>query len=201
MTMKTQFILLALVMGCAMCPQPGFGASYGPTSLTSDAGRRFVGDQLKAFDVNNDVIGGTSEGWITLQNTEKLPFRLTGDVWLAGPPQKIPFPSDMPDGVGFFIRQQDGMHRYSVTPDRLLVKRLRYDGILAKTIVTVHSFGTPRHRTWIPFTLEAREEKIVFRTGEKVGTIKGPLDMEGSNMIALGKGSKLRNLRLELLSK
>lgn len=195
-------IILSLASACAGCTTTNEKAQPAQSVLlTSPAGERFVGQQLKPFQVSDNIIGGSYEGWITLYNTEGVPFRLTGEVWLDGPPKNIPYPSDMPDGLGIFVRAKDGRHRYSLTPDRVLVKRRHHGGVLESTIAQVGAFKPPTHRFWTRFCVDATAERIQFTVEDQTVAIKGPIDMDGSNQIALGMGSKLRNLRLELLAK
>jgi hypothetical protein len=65
--------------------------------------------------------------------------------------------------------------------------------------LTVASFTAPEARVWIPFTVDASAEKIVFQIGKQTGTIPGPVDMDGANKVCLAPGTMLRNLRLEII--
>jgi hypothetical protein len=183
--------------------------SCGMRHATTEACRAFAdnanfpggkepGSQQSKPLLATNTVAPADDVWLTLENTEGAPFRFKGDVWLEGPPKTIAYPSDMPDGMGIFIRAKDGLHRYSLTPDRVLVKRRHHEGILERTIAQVAAFQPPPRHQWIPFVVDATASRIEFTVQGQTATIKGPIDMDGANQIALAKGSKLRNLSITI---
>ena len=67
-------------------------------------------------------------------------------------------------------------------------------------IEKVASFKQPVYGKWLPFELEATAERIAFRIADQSGTIDGPIDMDGRNWIGLATGSKLKDVRIEVIS-
>lgn len=158
-----------------------------------------MGDQLQAFAVDPDgVISSPEPAWISLYYTEGKPFRLSGEVWLGGKSEKLLFPGDLPDGFALFIREWDGMQRYSFTSRGASVKRRKHRGEREEGIVSVARFEEPRLGRWTPFTFEANWDEIRFSFGGALAVIEGPLDMDGANKIVIAPGTKLRKLRLGL---
>ncbi len=169
--------------------------------LVSPEGRHYLGDQLGNFTVDQEgVIGATNTAWFSLYYTEGKPFRLSGEVWLADPSARARV-QDLPDGFALFIREWDSLHRYSLTTRSVEVKRRLRGGLAENAIIPVASFKPPAFETWIPFTVEVSGEGLGFRIGEQSGTIPGPLDVDGANKIALTAGTRLRNVRLEMLAR
>jgi hypothetical protein len=168
--------------------------------ITSKEGQQIVGDQLQQFKVEADgVLTSTNDSWVSLNNTVGKDFRLSGEVWLAGPSTTMDFPEDTPDGFAVYLREWDGLHRYAATTRSILVKRRNWSVGKAEGISEVTQFQEPPLQTWIPFAVEASSEQIVFRVGNQSGTIPGPLDLDGANKIALAPGTKVRNVSVQVL--
>ena len=92
--------------------------------IMSKEGQQIVGDQLQQFKVEADgVVTSTDDSWISLNNTIGKGFRLSGEVWLAGPSTTMDYPEDTPDGFAVYLREWDGMHRYAATTRSMQVKR------------------------------------------------------------------------------
>jgi hypothetical protein len=158
-----------------------------------------VGDQLRWFFVDPDGVITTSKAaWICLHNTEGKPFRLQGRVWLAGPFQEMLFPGDLPDGFALFVREWDGLQRYSLTSRGADVKRRLYRGEKLTDIVNITRFDEPTLGKWTPFNLDANWDRILFSFADQSVTMEGPLDMDGANKIAIAPGTRLRDLRIEV---
>jgi hypothetical protein len=105
----------------------------------------------------------------------------------------------LPDGFALWLREINGTHRYELNSRLLRVKRRPNQGSLETNIVKIAGFRIPSPGQWISFSVEATAEQIAFRFGDQSGVIRGPLDMDGSNKIALASGSHVRDLRLELI--
>ena len=136
---------------------------------------------------------------IKLKQTEGKSFTLSGEVWLDGPSPRMRYPTDAPAGFGLYLREIDGLHRYQASSSLLRVKRRLLGGVLQKSIVHVAALPDPTLHTWIGFTLVATPEQIHFSFGGNEGEIRGPLNTDGSNVIALVAGTHLRNVRLEVV--
>jgi len=136
---------------------------------------------------------------IKLNGTENKPFKLSGEVWLDGSSPRLRYPTDEPSGFGLFLREIDGLHRYQVNDSLLLVKRRLLEGMPLDKIVHVSAFPNFPLRTWTPFSLEATGDRITFSFGGYQREIRGPLNVDGTNEIALVAGTKLRSMRLEIL--
>ncbi len=169
--------------------------------ITSKEGQRIVGDQLKQFEVEADgAIGATKDSWIGLNSTMGQGFIVTGQVWLGGPSRTLEYPEDTPDGFAIYIREWDGLHRYSVTSRYMQVKRRKWSGGLPEDgILHVIQFTEPPLGTWLPFRLEATQQQILFQIGNQQGRITGPLELDGANKIALVPGSKVKDVSVEIL--
>jgi hypothetical protein len=168
--------------------------------LDSAPGKKFVGDQLRAFSVEPDgAICSVRDAQINLYYTEGAPFRLSGKVWLAGPSKTLDHPGDLPDGLALFLREWDSLHRYSLTSRSLTVKRRLLEGVRERKITEVAAFEAPANGQWISFTVEATPEQITYRFGQFSAVIKGPLDMDGANKIVLAPGAKIKDVQLEIL--
>jgi hypothetical protein len=179
----------------ASAPMPGQSVL-----ITSKEGQQIVGDQLQQFKLEADgALTSTNDSWIGLNNTIGKNFRLSGEVWLAGPSTTMDYPEDTPDGFAVYLREWDGMHRYAATTRSMLVKRRNWSVGKAQGISEVTRFQEPPLQTWIPFTVEATSEQIVFRVGNQGATIPGPLDEDGANKIAVAPGTKIRNVSVQLL--
>ena len=180
---------------------PDKPVSGQPVLLTSQQGRRYVGDQLKLFDVDAEgAIGTSKDAWLSLHNTECKAFRLTGQVWAGGPSPTLAYPEDLPDGFALYIREWDGLHRYAATTQSILVKRRRWAGNPQENdIVEVAHFQEPPQAAWIPFSLEVTADRISFQIGTQTGVIAGPLDSDGANKIALAPGSKVKDVTVQIL--
>ncbi len=174
-------------------------AKAGSVSLAAPEGRRYIGEQLQFFLVDEEgVLSVTNPAFITLYYTEGRAFRLTGEIWLSVLEGRAPIP-DLPDGFALFIREWDNLHRYSLRTRSLEVKRRQRGGVLENGIKQVVSFPPPVFGVWIPFTAEVSTERISFQIGDQSGAIEGPLDLDGANKVALAPGTKLKDLRLEIL--
>ncbi len=136
---------------------------------------------------------------IKLNQTENKSFMLNGEVWLDGPSPTEKFPTDRPDGLGLFLRQVDGLHRYQVDSRLLRDKRRLLGGLAQMGIVHLAQLPPSPLHQWIPFSLVATAENITFTFGDYTGEIRGPLDTNGSNEIGLVAGTRLRNVHLEIL--
>jgi hypothetical protein len=134
-----------------------------------------------------------------LYYTEGRPFKLTGQVWLGGVSKTLSHRGDLPDGFALFVREWDSLHRYSLTSRNMTIKRRNYDGIKAKKIVNSVSFEKPATNEWMPFALEVSAEQLKFEIGTNGGVISGPLDMDGANKIVMAPGTKIKDVRLEIL--
>jgi len=168
--------------------------------ITSKEGRQILGDQLQQFKVDTDgSVTSTNNSWISLNSTIGKNFRLSGEVWLAGASTTMDYPEDTPDGFAVYLREWDGMHRYAATTRSIVVKRRNWSVGKAEGISEVTHFQEPPLQTWIPFTVEATSEQIVFRVGNQSGTIPGPLDLDGANKIALTPGTKIRSVSVQVL--
>ncbi len=171
--------------------------------ITSKEGQRIVGDQLKQFDLEADgAIGATKDSWIGLNSTMGQGFIVSGQVWLGGPSKTLEYPEDTPDGFAIYLREWDGLHRYSVTSRYMHVKRRKWSAGLPggeEGIVYVTQFSEPPMGTWLPFRLEATQQQILFRIGNQQGAIGGPLELDGANKIALAPGSKVKDVSVEIL--
>ncbi|MEN9573512.1 MAG: hypothetical protein RL514_1367 [Verrucomicrobiota bacterium] len=166
--------------------------------ITSAAGARFVGDQLDAFTREGSVLTAKKAGFISLYLTEGKPFRLTGEVWLGGPSTELPNPADLPEGFTIWLREWDGLHRYSMNNRSLVIKRRPHDGQEETKIVPVASFPEAPLGVWLPFSIEATAAQIAYKFDKASGFIRKPA-MDGANRLALAPGSKLREVRLTLL--
>lgn len=167
--------------------------------ITSAAGARFVGDQLDALTREGSVLTAKKAAFISLYLTEGKPFRLTGEVWLGGPSAEVPTnPADLPEGFTIWLRELDGLHRYSMNNRSLTIKRRPHDGQEETKIVPVVSFPEATLGVWIPFSIEATAAQITYKFNKASGTIRKPA-MDGANRLALAPGSKLRDVRLALL--
>ncbi len=133
------------------------------TLLTSRAGTKFVGDQLEAFTVSGDTITAKKPSFIILYYTEEKPFRLTGEVWLGGPSDAVPYSADLPDGFTIWLREWGSLNRYSMNSRSVAIKRRSHDGINEKNIVPVASFPQAELGGWVPFSVEATAKQIAFK--------------------------------------
>lgn len=171
----------------------------GSVLLVAPEGRRCVGNQLRFFTVDQDgVISTTNTASFSLYYTEGEPFRLSGELWLSDASERARV-ADLPDGFALFIREWDSLHRYSLRTRSMEVKRRLRGGVPENGIVQAVSFQPPVFGAWIPFSAEVSAEQISFQIGEQSGVIPGPLDVDGANKVALTPGTKLKNLRLEML--
>jgi hypothetical protein len=168
-------------------------------NVGSASGKKFVGDQLRAFSAEGGAIVSTRDAQIDLYYTEGAPFRLSGKVWLGGPSKTLEFPQDLPDGFALFLREWDSLHRSSLTSRSLIVKRRLVEGVKEKKIAHVADFGAPATGQWVSFVVEATPAQISCKFGEYSAVIKGPLDMDGVNKIVLAPGSKIKDMQLEIL--
>jgi hypothetical protein len=174
-------------------------APVSSVSLTGTEGRRYLGEQLQFFvEEGNGVLSVTNPAFLTLYHTEGKAFQLAGEVWLGESEGRAPIP-DLPDGFALFIREWDSLHRYSLRTRSMEVKRRQREGLLENGIKQVVSFRRPDFGAWIPFTANVSAEQISFQIGDQSGVIGGPLDMDGANKVARAPGTKLKNLRLEIL--
>ncbi len=136
---------------------------------------------------------------IKLNQTEGKSFKLKGEVWLDGPSPRLKYPLDEPEGFGLFLRQVDGLHRYEANSGRLRDKRRLLEGVLKTSIVEVATLPSFPLHTWIPFSVEATRYRITFSLGGNQHEIRGPLDTDGVNEIALVAGTKIKNIQVEIL--
>jgi hypothetical protein len=60
------------------------------------------------------------------------------------------------------------------------------------------SFVPPGRGSWLPFAADVSAAGISFQVGGQSGEIKGPLDTDGVNRIALAPGARLKDLRVEI---
>lgn len=198
----TLLALLAATLVCASNaaenPQAAPVAPAKGVLITSAAGARFVGDQLDVFTREGNLLTAKKAGFISLYLTEGKPFRLTGEVWLGGPSAELPNPADLPEGFTLWIRELDGLHRYSMNNRSLVIKRRPHDGKEEAKIVPVALFPDAPLGAWLTFSVEATAEQITFQFGKESGVIRKPA-LNGANRLALAPGSKLRDVRLALL--
>jgi hypothetical protein len=170
-------------------------------ALLSRAGRKFIGNQAQGFFIDPDgAITSSKPQWLSLYFTEGQSFRLHGEVWLGGPSRAMAHPEDLPDGFALFIREWDGTQRYAFTSRGIDVKRRMVQGAPADGIVNVSRWDEPGVGKWIPFYIDVAWDRIAFFFGSQAGSVKGPLDVDGANKIAIAPGTKLRDLRLEIFS-
>jgi hypothetical protein len=168
--------------------------------LVSKEGERYVGEQLRFFVLDGDgVISATNIVSLNLYYTEGRPFRLSGQLWLE--PIGKASNADLPDGFALFIREWDSLHRYSLRTRSMEVKRRLREGFLENGIRQAVSFQPPVFATWIPFSADVSAEGISFQIGDQSGVIAGPLDIDGANKIAIAPGTKLKDVRLEILAR
>ena len=171
----------------------------GPVLLTAPEGERFVGEQLRFLRLDPDgVWSATNIVCINLYHTEGRAFRLRGEVRLA-PPGEFPAHGDYPDGFALFFREWDSLHRYSLRTRGVEVKRRRTGNGNERAIVQAATFGPPQFHTWLPFSAEVSQEKILFSLGNQSGVLPGPLDLDGANKIGQTPGTMLRQVELEIL--
>lgn len=169
--------------------------------LLSRRGERFVGDQLTSFAIAPDGSLSTPRpAWISLYYTENKPFELSGEVWLGGADEAMMNSGDLPDGFALFLREWDGMRRYSLTSRGADVKRRLQAGEQQTGITHAVTFEPARSGRWIPFQVSSNWNETRFKFGRQTATLEGPLDMDGANKIAIAPGTKLRNLRLALFT-
>ncbi len=174
------------------------GAEGKGVLLVSRPGERYVGGQLRFFSVDADgVIGATNIAFLNLYHTEGRSFRLTGQLWPGETGEKTPHP-DLPDGFALFIREWDSLHRYSLRTRSLEVKRRLHGGHAESGVVHPVSFVPPGRGSWLPFAADVSAAGISFQVGGQSGEIKGPLDTDGVNRIALVPGARLKDLRVEI---
>ena len=187
-----------LTRGARQRPTRDSASYVADAFLVSKEGERFVGEQLRFFLVDGDgVISATNIAFINLYHTEAKPFRLTGLVWLE--PDGSVSHGDLPDGFALFIREWDSLHRYSLRSRSMEVKRRMHSGASENGIKQAVSFRPPAFATWLPFAAEVSAESISFQIGDQSGVIQGPVDVDGANKIALAPGTKLKDVRLEML--
>ncbi len=169
--------------------------------LTSDAGKRYVGEQLKFFHVDPKGQITTSEPqWLYLYHTEGKRFRLRGEVWLGGKyeSKELPFPSDLPHGFTLWLREWSGVKRYAANTDGLRVKRRLHEGKQQDGTTWPVQFDSLQTERWYRFYADVSRDFIYFHIGPKSGLIKGPLAVDGANKIVIAPRTQLRNLRLEV---
>ncbi len=136
---------------------------------------------------------------ITLNGTKGKTFELTGEVWLDGPSATARFPAEAADGFAVFVRQVDGLHRYEMNTNFVRDKRRLLNGQPEGTIVRQNTFPKIARHVWVPFSVNAGQDQITFQIGPNTATVAGPLDTTGDNEIDLIAGSKLQNVRLQIL--
>ena len=193
--MNTRILLCGILFSCV-----AFGGLAEDIKPESGLGKKFVGEQLRAFKLDADgALVATKDAWINLYYTEGAAFRLSGKVWLGGPSKTLDHPADLPDGFALFLREWDSLHRYSLTSRSLTVKRRLNEGIKHPNNMKVAEWESPALGEWVPFTVESTPAQIVFHFGKHTGVIKGPLDMDGANKIAVAPGTKIKDIQLEIL--
>ncbi|HVU37749.1 MAG TPA: hypothetical protein VHC95_05400 [Opitutales bacterium] len=149
---------------------------------------RYLGDYSAATDQK-----------IPLPGTEGKTFRLTGQVWLNGRSTTARFPDEAADGVAFLARETNSLHRYEFNPDWVRDKRRMLQGAPESKIVRDVSFPRSPLHTWIPFSLLVSEQGITYLFDKNMAKLDGPLATDGKNNILLVAGSRLRDVRLEIL--
>jgi S1-C subfamily serine protease len=176
-------------------------AQLEAVSLTSPEGAPYVGNQLKFFTVQtNGEVSTTKDAELSLYNTNKVSFRLSGLVWLNASPAPAGNSQPAPEGFALWIGEKDADHRYELTPHALVAKRVELKGVPNNDVVSVVDLGLPVKDKWIPFSVEVTSAWISYQFGDKQGVIPGPLDTDGTNSISLSAGSGLANLQLEILT-
>ena len=80
------------------------------------------------------------------------------------------------------------------------MKRRLFEGREVTRVADVATFPPPAMQVWLPFTVEATADHIVFHLGDQTGQIQGPLEMGGVNTIRFSPGTKLKDVSLEILT-
>jgi hypothetical protein len=177
-------------------PPKSIEAAQGSKSAAAPlAGNGDLSDVLKACHVDaNGVLTADSVVTLGLKGSEGKHFIITGDVYLAPEPTQF-------DQGGFVLhlRRTDGKHCIDLSTTGMRVKRILLEGKVVKKFATPMKFaGAPREQ-WTPFKIDAGEKAIFVHIGDLQGIAKGPIATEGTNVIVLSPGAKLRNLKLKIL--
>jgi hypothetical protein len=78
----------------------------------------------------------------------------------------------------FYLREQDGMHRYELTGGGMRAKRVLLQGRMVSKFENPIKLNAPRDR-WIKFRILANADSIEATIDDQSGTAPGPLSMEG----------------------
>lgn len=105
---------------------------------------------------------------------------------------------DLPDGFSIWLRELDGLHRYSLNNRSLNIKRRPHDGQEETKIVTAATFPQAQLGVWLPFSIEATATQLTCKFDKLFVNVAKPA-MDGANRLALASGSKLREVRVTLL--
>jgi len=151
------------------------------------------------LEVNNlGSLEAVNDTLFTLDHTEGKSFSLSGQVWLNGP-SPAGVLDNAPEGFSLYLRQTDDVHRYEFNSSFIRDKRRLLHGQPQTGIVRDAPFPNPALHEWIPFSLVVTGDKITYRFGQSSTAMAGPLDTDGNNQINLIAGTKLRNVKLEIL--
>lgn len=151
-------------------------------------------DMLKACHVSPDgVITVDKAITFSLKGTQGKDFVITGELYAA--PKPVLFNTG---GIIFHLRELSGTKRYELSIGGMRVKRVLLEGEVVKKYASPMTFKGITREEWHPFRIEVSADAITAQFGDQKGIAKGPLEKRGQNLIILGPGGKLKNLKVEI---
>jgi hypothetical protein len=159
----------------------------------------FDAKELQSCTLSPDgtITAGSAAATLHLLGTEGKDFLITGEIF-TGPGD--PGYRRLPGTVVFWLRQTDDYHCYDLGTTGLRVKRILLSGQTVSRYAYPIRFKLPDNQ-WIPVNIDVRTSGINATFADQSGVAPGPLASDGSNVIELRPGARIRNIRVAIEEK